>query len=469
MYGAPAAIRRFAADSATLKKADRQTFMQTRTIVERLSPSNLPLLRQIPWDQARGLMRFARRRLTEERLPQVAGGLTFTTVLALVPLLTIALAIFTVFPLFNSFRTSLEAYFIQSLMPKTIANTILGYLNTFANKASRLSAVGGGALMLTAIAMMLMIDRTFNQIWRVRASRPFTQRVVVYWALVTLGPLLIGISVTLTSSLFTATNGLMGGRPLMGDVVGMLISVLLTMTAFTLLYIAVPNRLVDWRDAACGGLLAATAFEIAKRIFVVFVSKFPTYTVVYGALAAMPIFLLWVYVSWLIILMGAILAAAIPVVRYERWWHEPSPGSAFVDAMTILGVLYEARASGSSAAVDARAIRDRTRLGFDESERLLEEMLEAGWVGRIRAESPQRVQWGKKVTEGRDRWALMANPRQLTMADVYRQFVFNPSGDLVLVSYVGKMVAHGLNVTLADYFENTASVPREMRAQALQE
>ena len=117
-------------------------------------PFNLPILRELRWNRVRDLFRFAARRLDEEHLPEVAGSLTFTTMLALVPILTIALAIFTAFPLFNTFRSSLEAYFIQNLMPKVIANTILGYLNQFASKSMRLSAVGGVILFLTAVTMM---------------------------------------------------------------------------------------------------------------------------------------------------------------------------------------------------------------------------------------------------------------------------------------------------------------------------
>jgi membrane protein len=139
------------------------------------------------WKHLQNLFQFARKRLREGQLSQVAGSLTFTTVLALVPILTVALAIFTAFPLFNTFRTSLEAYFIQNLMPKGIANTILGYLTQFATKATRLSAVGGIALMITAIATMAMIDKTFNQIWQVKRSRPIFQRILVYWAIITLG------------------------------------------------------------------------------------------------------------------------------------------------------------------------------------------------------------------------------------------------------------------------------------------
>jgi membrane protein len=427
--------------------------MSNRPTAHSASRANLPILRNVPWGEAHNLLRFARQRLNEERLPQVAGSLTFTTVLALVPMLTIALAIFTTFPLFNSFRTSLEAYFIRSLMPTSISNTILGYLTQFSSKATRLSAVGAVALIVTAIAMMLTIDRAFNHIWRVKASRPFTQRIVVYWAVVTLGPLLIGASISVTSYVFTATNDVVSQTPLLGAALYTLVSVLLTTGAFALLYMAVPNRLVDWRDAACGGLVAAVAFEIAKRIFVVFVSKFPTYTMIYGALAAMPIFLIWIYLSWLIILVGAVIAAALPVVKHERWWHVPSPGSVFADAVALLKVLYEAREGNASAAVDAWTIRARTRLGVGESEILLEKMLEAGWVGRVKAQAPMRAQWGKRITEGLDRWALLANPQRLKLADVYRLFVFNPSGNPVLEQQVEKVIEQGLDQSLAAFLQ----------------
>ncbi len=408
--------------------------------------------RELTWPQVRDLFRFAGRRLAEEQLPQVAGSLTFTTVLALVPVLTIAFAIFTTFPLFNTFRASLEAYFVQNLMPKGIANTILGYLTQFSSKATRLSALGAVALIVTAVAMMLMIDRVFNLIWRVKTKRPIAQRIVVYWAIVTLGPLLIGASITLTSYLFTMTNGVVRDVPFIGAVFFTSISVLLTTVAFTSLYIVVPNKVVEWRDALAGGLLAALAFEVVKRLFAIFILKVPTYTVVYGAVAAFPIFLVWIYLGWLITLGGAVVAAALPIVKYERWWHVPQPGSAFVDAMALLQVLHDARRSPNTAVVDARMMRERTRLGFDESEILLQQMLEAGWVGRIKSEAPRRMQFGKRITDGLDSWVLLSNPRYLTLADVYRLFVFNAAGNEVLAREVETAVEEGLNETLESYF-----------------
>lgn len=417
--------------------------------------------RDLTWTQVRDLFRFASRRLNEEHLPEVAGSLTFTTVLALVPVLTIAFAIFTAFPVFNTFRASLEAYFIKSLMPKAIASTIIGYLNQFAAKSRGLSAVGGVILVLTAVTMMSTIDRVFNQIWRVKNTRPMAQRILVYWAIITLGPLLIGVSITVTSYVFTATGGVVTSLPVIGAIIYTVISVALTAVAFTLLYMAVPNRLVDWRDAAWGGFFAGVAFEIAKRLFAAYIVKFPTYTVVYGAIAAVPIFLVWIYLFWMITLFGALITAALPVVKYERWWHVATPGSAFIDAMSVLKVLFDARTTGANASVDARTIRSLTRLGFDESESLLAKMLNAGWVGRIKIEIPKRARWGKNLSQGFDRWTLLVNPQQLKVADVYRLFVFSAQPDVALAKKVEGAVEQGLLQSLAEHFAAEGQVQKE--------
>ncbi|MDL2335968.1 MAG: YihY family inner membrane protein, partial [Chloroflexota bacterium] len=325
-------------------------------------------------------------------------------------------------------------------------------LNQFASQATRLSAVGAVALIATAVAMIGTVDRTFNRIWRVRTGRPFAQRVLTYWAVITLGPLLIGVSISVTGYLFAATNGVVLKVPLLGAVMFTLVSLALTAGPFTLLYMVVPNRLIDWRDAACGGVLAAIAFELSKRLFAVFVASFPTYTVLYGALAAIPLFLVWIYLGWLITLMGATLTAALPVVRYERWWHVALPGSEFIDALLLLELLYQARSS-DMAAVSAAALRAGTRIGFEESELLLQQMLDAGWVGRIRHEAARRrVQFGKRQTTGLDSWTLLANPGQLKLADVYRMFVFTATDHMPLSQAVEAAVEQGLQQTLADYF-----------------
>lgn len=369
-------------------------------------------------------IRFAVRRLEEERLPQVAGALTFTSILALVPMVTVAFALFTAFPLFGTFRASLEAYFVQNLMPANVANTILDYVNQFASKSARLSALGGIALIVTSGTTMATIDHTFNRIWRVQTSRPFLQRVLVYWAIITLGPLLIGVSISATSYVSGATTGVVGSMPMLGAGFYMLASVVLTTGAFTLLYISVPNQVVDWRDAIWGGLLAGVAVEVAKRLFAAYIIKFPTYTMIYGAVAALPIFLVWIYMLWMITLVGALLTAILPVMRYERWAHQPTSCSNFIDAMALLRVLYQARFA-ATATVDLNAIRLQTHIGYEESHALIEQMQDAGWVGLVKSNSAKRRRWGRGESDLSDRWVLVANPAVLTVADIYRQFVFD--------------------------------------------
>jgi membrane protein len=431
---------------------------------------SVDMMRGLTWSEVGDLLRFARRRLREERLPQVAGSLTFTTTLALVPLLTIVLAIFTTFPVFSSFRASLETYFVQAVMPKGIANTIISNLTQFASKATRLSAVGAVALLFTSTATMGMIERAFNQIWRVKTARPLAQRVMIYWALVTLGPLLFGLSLTITSQLFMATSDLASAVPLVGTVFYAVVSIGLTTGAYTLLYMTVPNRFVDWRDAFWGALVAAIAFEVAKRLFAVFIRQFPTYAIIYGALAALPLFLLWLYLSWMITLVGALLTAALPVVKYERWWYEPVPGGAFVDAMAILKVLYSGGKVSGTALVSSAAIRAHTRIGYDEMTALLERMVAVGWVGQVQADVSARSRWGKRARESADNWVLLIDPDKLRLADVYRLFVFggtaldaaealdlDPASPLTLdtsalARRVESAVEQGLDQSLARHF-----------------
>lgn len=408
--------------------------MLTKT-VHSLSRSTSDML-AIGIDRARGLtlaetrdlLRFARRRLREEKLPQVAGSLTFTTTLALVPLLTIVLAILTTFPVFGQLRTALDTWFVQTLMPKAIANTISSNLTQFASKAKGLSLLGAVLLLMTTTAMMGMIERAFNQIWGVRRPRPWSQRVLVYWALVSLGPILFGLSLTATSQLFTATGGALKSLPFFGALFYTLVSVALSTGFYTMLYMAVPNRRVHWRDALWGGLAAAIAFEVAKRGFALFIRQFPTYAIIYGALAALPLFLVWMYLSWLITLVGAVLAAALPVVKYERWWHQPAPGSAFVDAMAVLKVLHGSSQATGTALVSSAAIRAHTRIGYDEMTMLLEKMVAAGWVGRVQEDLPARARWGRGARESADNWVLLVDPGTIRLADVYRLFVFDVAG-----------------------------------------
>ena len=242
---------------------------------------------------------------------QIASSLTFTSLLSLVPIVTVALTVISAFPVFGQMTGALQAFILQNLVPAS-ADVIATYTHQFTTNAAKLTAVGIAFLVVTAIMLLLTIDRAFNDIWRVRRGRPIVQRVFVYWTLITVGPVLIGSSLTLTSWLVGQAVGLVRGVPGAGIIVLSIVPVLLTSMALALLYAAMPNRRISLRDAILGGLLAGIAFEVMKRGFAFYIAQFPTYKLVYGALATLPVFLLWIYLSWLVVIFGAVVVAALP-------------------------------------------------------------------------------------------------------------------------------------------------------------
>ncbi len=350
------------------------------------------------------LFGFAAARAAEERIAQVAASLTFTTVLSLVPLFAVILALFTAFPLFQQFRTALEEYLINSLMPPAIAESIMGYLNQFAQAASRLTAIGSVFLIITSVSLMLTIDTALNEIWHVRKARPLPQRLLVYWAALSLGPVMLGASLWISGFLARESLGLVGDiSPLVGVALSF-VPLLLTGLGFSALFVVVPNRQVPWRDAAIGGFAAALVLEVMKAGFAYYVTRFPTYTMLYGAFATLPIFLLWVYLSWLVTLFGATLAASLPMIRLGRWDRTSRPGADFVDALRVLRSLMAARGR-VPAGLSTQVMATRLRLNHDELMRVLETLVGIGYVARL--------------GEGqRERWALVCDPAQATLGPV---------------------------------------------------
>ena len=260
------------------------------------------------------LVLLAWRRFREERCPQIASSLTFTALLAIVPILTVALTLISAFPVFRDMMQNVERFLVRYMLPESAA-MVAGYAEQLAENAARLTTFGIAFVFITAIIVLLTIDRAFNQIWRVPRPRSTTQRVLIYWALLTVGPPLVGASLSVTYWLVGKSLGLVRGMPIAAEVMLDVVPLLLTATAFTLAYIMIPNRRVLVRDALTGGLLAAIAFEAMKRGFAFYITQFPTYKLVYGAFAGVPIFLLWIYLSWLVVLIGAVTAAVMPEWR----------------------------------------------------------------------------------------------------------------------------------------------------------
>ena len=311
-----------------------------------------------------------------------AGSLTFTTLISLVPLVTVMLALFSAFPMFASFQGSLETFFLKALIPDTIARPVLGALTQFAGKANRLGSFGLVFLLVTALALMLTIDRSLNAIWRVRQPRPIAQRVLVYWAIATLGPLLLGVSLTLTSYAISASRGVVdvlpgGLRVLLGG-----LEFILMATGLAGLFHYVPNTHVRWRHAWAGGVFAAAGFELAKAVLGWYLRQVPTYAMVYGAFATVPIFLVWIYVSWVVVLLGAVVAAYAPSLQMRVVRRPDTPGHRFELAVALLRALAKARAQVTHGmSVEQLSLLLRTEPLLVEP--MLDTLIGIDWVARL--------------------------------------------------------------------------------------
>lgn len=291
------------------------------------------------------ILRFTLDFAGHRKLTRVASSLTFTTVLAIVPMLAVVLALFTAFPLFAEFHKALETFLGESLLPPSVSDTIMRYLNQFAAQASGLTAVGGAFLVVTSILLIMTIDEAFNEIWNVARQRPMRQRLLVYWAIISLGPILVGASLWASSVLARESLGYIGNLPEGLSLLLNLVPFLMSVLGFTALFMFVPNCRVLWRDAALGGLGTAVVLTVMKAGFTAYLTRFPSYTVIYGAFATLPIFLLWIYLSWLVVLMGATVASLLPALRLHRWALQRQIGAQAVNALEILRILWRARST----------------------------------------------------------------------------------------------------------------------------
>ena len=257
-------------------------------------------------------MRLVYARFGEDRLNRVAQALSYTTVLSIVPLTTLVFGLFSVFPVFEKWMMAVQTFLYSHFVPAS-GDVVQKYLNEFASKSAQLTAAGLAFLIVTALMLMATIEQTFNDIWRVPHQRKAMYRFLTYWAILTLGPMLLGLSLSLTSTLVVPASMRDAGF-LTAVWAGFLhlLPFLIELAAFMLLYTVVPNVAIKLRHAFMGSLFTALLFEIAKSGFATMVLKYSSYTFVYGAIAALPVFLIWVYLSWAIILLGAVIVALAP-------------------------------------------------------------------------------------------------------------------------------------------------------------
>ena len=256
-----------------------------------------------------GLTRSTFQRARQERLAQVAGSLTFTTVLSVVPLLAVSFALLTRFPVFRQLHDALQDHLLKALLPADIARTVLRHLGRFAANAGGLTLVGMLFVLLAAVVLLLTVENALNRIWQVKKDRPLYRRVGMYLLMLAVGPLVLGASLWATSYLLAAAAGLLRSLPPSVAFVLNLGPLVLGTASLAGLFYFVPNTRVRRRDALAGGLLGSIAFELGKRGFAAYLLAVPTYRTIYGGFAVVPVFLLWVYFSWLVTLTAALVAA----------------------------------------------------------------------------------------------------------------------------------------------------------------
>jgi membrane protein len=346
--------------------------------------------------------RYAVLRFWNDRGAQAASALTYSSLLALVPIATIAFSILSAFPAFGLIKGAAQTWLVEMLVPE-VGHTVLNYLEGFSQNTGRLTAFSIVGLVVSSVLLLATIEDAFNGIWRVKEQRAWAVRIVTFWAILTLTPILVVASFSLTINFFTSHGGF--GQQLWSPFIGF-VPLVLQFIGFTLLYQLIPNRSVRWNDAVIGGAIAAVAFDLSKRLFAWYLREFPAYETIYGALATIPIFLLWLYLAWSIVLIGAVIAAALPDWRSGRLLggeiDKILPGPRLTIAVAILREL--AAASRLGIGLHRPTLLDRVPVGISALDGMLEQLRHARFVERSAS----------------DTWLISRDLRITTLADLMR-------------------------------------------------
>ena len=326
--------------------------------------------------------RFFLRHFYALRGMQTASSLAYTTLLSIVPLITVMFGLFGSISVLSDFSTAIQDFVFSNFVPE-FGWTIQGYLTGFSDKASKLTITGSMVLVVIAIMLMATIDNAFNRIWIVKKRRNPVARLLVYWAVLTMGPLLIGFGLASTSYLLSL--------PVVADVdttwnlkarILSWLPFLTTSIAFSLLYILIPNCFVSKKHAFVGGFICAILFELAKYGFGIYVREMPSYENIYGAVAIIPLFLIWIYVSWMIVLFGAHITFCLSSFRLEDEIEHRSKGSwTFLDVLLVLDFLYEAQRKGKTVSI-SELRKSSLMLPHYQMNDLLEHLKRNKWVNQ---------------------------------------------------------------------------------------
>jgi membrane protein len=351
---------------------------------------------------------FLWHRMVALRLPQLAGSLSYTTVLSMVPLLVIVLSILTVLPQFQGFQKEIQDFMTENLMPARMSKTVMQQITIFTQSSARLSLVGGAFLIFSSLTTMAIIDRAFDDIWQIKKRATFRANVAIYWAVLTLGPFVFGGALLLINWLVRSLSAF----AFVSSFLGVVLPFILSTVIFAALYVFVPKRRVRWHDALVGGAIAAVIFSVLTHTFSAVFKSFSGYAVLYGAFSIIPAFFLWLYVFWWGVLFGAGITANLPILKYERWRKETRVGYRLSEALMLLYQLYLVRKSPTRMmawdALQAKMKMNSEELGF-----IVEHLQKFNWIAKV-----QRADGGYG-------WALIADTDEVSLADVYDAFVFD--------------------------------------------
>ncbi len=352
-------------------------------------------------ENSRLFIRFLLKNFSEDNCQRSAAALCYTTLLSLVPLTAVVFAIFSAFPVFEGVATEIQRFIFQNFVPAS-GEVIQHYLEQFAEKASHLTAIGIGFLILSALLLMNTIEAAMNDIWHVTTPRKALPKFMVYWATLTLGPILIGTSLAITS--YLTSLPFFNETPLLGGLWNQLLGILpflATALACTLLYAIVPNTRVPTLYALIGALVAAALFELAKKGFALYVTEFPTYEIVYGALASIPVFLVWIYLSWLVVLLGAEITYSLAHFQTSDSSQSGDAGRRLLYDFRVIGHLWQSQCWGELMTLE----------DFLENDPSLSKT--------TATETLERLERAGLVHHTQERWALTKEISSLTLHDLY--------------------------------------------------
>ena len=378
---------------------------------------------------------FVIRRFSEERVPQAAASMTFTTLLALVPVLTVMVAVASIFPVFDRWSDSFVSFVNQTIVPQG-ADMVFNYIDAFRDQANRLTAIGSVMLVVTSLMLIRTIDNAFNRIWRVNTQRPWMMQFLVYWALLTFGPLSLGVGISFMVG-SVQDSVLSSGAQQWTDALKTAARLAFMTVLLWGLYRFVPNRFVPARQAFVGALITAFCLETARFLFTWYMGNFDGYRSIYGAFAAVPFFLLWLNLLWTLLLGGAVLTSSLSYWQGEAFRRGVDSRGRFDDVLKILLLLDAAQKEGRTLSV--QEFRRHINMGYDELGELLEKLARYGYI-----------------YSGRQGWVLKTGADSIELSELFKLFVYRPlpvERDHVnqAVDAVMTPCLQTLNMTLAEF------------------